>query len=56
MKNEDSTEGKLNAMRRTTVNKCSDVWPNNIFSLFLSSPVKKSDAHFSPPGELEKIL
>lgn len=41
MKNGDSTEGKLNVMMRTNVNKRSDVWPKNIFPLFLSSPVKK---------------
>lgn len=41
MKNGDSTEGKLNVMMRTNVNKRSDVWPKNIFPLFLSSPDKK---------------
>lgn len=41
MKNENSTEGKLNASMRTTISKCCDVWPKNISTLFLSSPVKK---------------
>jgi len=55
MKNEDSTEGKLNAMMRATANKSSDVWPKNIFFSISFISCQESAVHFSP-GELEKSL
>lgn len=39
---------------RITVNKCSDVWPKDIFFPISFISCQESDVHFPPPGELEK--